>query len=117
MKYDIKLKQEAINFHKNNPEISLREVAKVYNINYATFYSWINGRKITEESRIKNIENYKKRYIENKINENYSTLGVKIDKELLQEFEEKCEKNGVSKLSVVRNIIENFIGKKESDFN
>lgn len=43
---------------------------------------------------------------------NYSQLAVRLPKDLVSDFKQKCESDGVSQAGVIRVAIENFLGDK-----
>lgn len=44
--------------------------------------------------------------------ENYSQIAVRLPKQLVSDFKEKCKNEDVSQASIIREAIENFLGDK-----
>lgn len=112
MKYPNEFKQEVLQYYEKNKKIkSIPTVAKKFGIDYTTLFKWIHGRKKNEETLEKDKERAKIR------NMNLlSSVDVKVEEELFETFKSKCEELGVSQREVIRQSIEKFIEKKESEF-
>lgn len=112
MKYTNKFKQTVINYYEENKKTkSLPDVAKEFDIKYNTLFKWVNGRNLNEEALNKDKERAKIRNMKL-----LSSIDVKIKEDLFETFKSKCEELNVSRHEVIRQAIEDYIGKKESDF-
>lgn len=106
------IKPKVIEYYKKYGDTkTLTEIAEKFGVKYNTLYKWIKGRNISEETLKKDIERAKKRKIEK-----LSSIDVNIEKNIFEKFKEKCDKKNVSQAKVIREYIESFLGKKESDF-
>lgn len=90
---------------------SLPEIAEKFDVKYNTLYRWVNERNINEDTLKKDIERAKKRN-----SEKLSSIDIKIEEDIFESFKEKCNQKDVSQAEVIREYIENYICKKESDF-
>jgi len=108
-----RIKPDVIKYYnKNKSTKTLPEIAEKFDVKYNTLYRWVQGGRIkNEETLIKDKERAK---IKN--NENLSSIDMIIESDFVDKFKLKCAEKGLSQAEVVREYIEIYIGKKESDF-